>query len=194
MDKDAEPDLVRQDDLSDDAPDDTVADTGPDAGPETGIDDDAAPPNGSETGPRVVTSAEHGYLLDEQVGYLLRRAYQRNSLIFSDLIPGGLTTTQFSVMFRLGEDGPMSQNMLGRSVAMDGATTKGVVDRLVARNLLRTDRDPDDRRRYIISLTPEGIDMLNAAIDRAKEVTRTTLSPLKPAERQTFLRLLKRIV
>lgn len=146
------------------------------------------------TDPKVITSDEHGYLLDEQVGFLLRKAYQRNSLIFSELIPGGLTTTQFSVMYRLGEEGPMSQNMLGRSVAMDGATTKGVVDRLVARKLLQTDRDPDDRRRYIVSLTPEGITLLNSAIEGAKEVTRTTLSPLRPQERKTLLRLLLKII
>ena len=148
---------------------------------------------GQDPEPRIVTSDEHGYQLDEQVGFLLRKAYQRNSLIFADLIPGGLTTTQFSVMFRLGEDGPMSQNMLGRSVAMDGATTKGVVDRLAARGLLRTDRGLEDRRRYVISLTPKGIDILNHAIDRAKEVTRTTLAPLKPAERKTLIKLLKKI-
>lgn len=136
----------------------------------------------------------HGYVLDEQIGYMLRRAYQRNSLIFAELIPGDLTTTQFAVMYRLREQGPMSQNLLGRSAAMDGATTKGVVDRLVRRKLLCTSPDPDDRRRYIVSLTDAGTDLLDSAIEAAKEVTRTMLSPLKPAERRTFLRLLDRLL
>lgn len=138
--------------------------------------------------------SEHGYVLDEQVGYMLRKAYQRNSVIFAELIPGDLTTTQFSVMYRLRKQGPMSQNMLGRSAAMDGATTKGVVDRLVRRELLRTVPDPGDRRRYIVSLTDQGAALLDAAISAASEVTRTTLSPLKPAERRVFLRLLERLL
>ena len=138
-------------------------------------DIDPAPPE-----PTATTGFDtRGYVLDAQVGFLLRKAYQRNSLIFADLIPGSLTTTQFSVMFRLAEQGPMSQNMLGRSVAMDGATTKGVVDRLVARDILRTDPDPDDRRRYIVSLTQDGETLLAQAIHRAHEVTRTTLSALR---------------
>lgn len=132
------------------------------------------------------------YILDQQIGYLLRKAYQRNSLIFNDLIPD-LTTTQFAVMCRLGDVGPMSQNLLGRSVAIDGATAKGVVDRLVSRGLLRTDPDPDDRRRYVVSLTGSGEELLRASLAPAAEVSRTMLSVLRPAERRAFLKMLERM-
>ncbi|MEC3861241.1 MarR family winged helix-turn-helix transcriptional regulator [Mesobacterium sp. TK19101] len=139
------------------------------------------------------TSAEHGYVLDDQIGFLLRRAYQRNSTIFLSKVPGNLTPTQFSVMHRLAEDGPMSQNLLGRSVAMDGATTKGVVDRLIARGLLSTRRDPDDRRRHLVSLSPVGVTLIDKAVEAAKQVTEATLEPLTEKERATLLRLLARI-
>lgn len=139
------------------------------------------------------TSAEHGYLLDDQIGFLLRRAYQRNSTIFLSLVPGNLTPTQFAVMHRLAEDGPMSQNRLGRSVAMDGATTKGVVERLTARGLLTTRRDPEDRRRNLVSLAPEGVALIDEAVEAAKKVTEETLAPLREKDRETLLRLLARI-
>lgn len=139
------------------------------------------------------TSAEHGYLLDEQIGFLLRRAYQRNSTIFLATVPGNLTPTQFAVMHRLAEDGPMSQNLLGRSVAMDGATTKGVVERLIARGLLATRRDPEDRRRHLVSLTAEGVALIDEAVEAAKRVTQETLAPLREKDRETLLRLLARI-
>ncbi|APZ54975.1 MarR family winged helix-turn-helix transcriptional regulator [Salipiger abyssi] len=139
------------------------------------------------------TSAEHGYLLDEQIGFLLRKAYQRNSTLFAELVPGKLTPTQFSVMHRLAEDGPMSQNRLGRSVAMDGATTKGVVDRLIARGLLSTAPDPDDRRRHLVSLTAEGVTLIDEAVEAAIEVSAETLAPLRERERETLLRLLKKL-
>lgn len=110
-------------------------------------------------------------------------------------MPGGLTTTQFSVLYRLGTQGAMSQNMLGRSVEMDGATTKGVVDRLAQRGLLATAPDPADRRRRTaVSPGARRAAVLAGAIAAAKEVTRTTLAPLRPAERKTFLRLLARLM
>ena len=139
------------------------------------------------------TSAEHGYLLYEQIGFLLRKAYQRNSNIFAETVPGKLTPTQFSVMHRLAEDGPMSQNRLGRSVAMDGATTKGVVDRLIARGLLRTAPDPDDRRRHLVSLTPAGVELIDEAVEAAIRVSAETLAPLREREKETLLKLLKKI-
>ncbi len=145
----------------------------------------------SDVRPR--TSAEHGYVLDDQIGFLLRKAYQRNSTLFLSMVPGNLTTTQFSVMNRLAEDGPMSQNHLGRSVAMDGATTKGVVDRLIARGLLQTRRDPQDRRRHLVSLTPEGVAVIDEAVEAAIRVTEETLAPLREKERETLLRLLSKI-
>ena len=131
------------------------------------------------------------YVLEDQI--LLRKAYQRNSTIFLSLVPGNLTTTQFSVMRRIAVDGPMSQNLLGRSVAMDGATTKGVVDRLVKRGLLATRRDPNDRRRHQLSLTPEGEALIAEAVAAAAQVTADTLAPLSSGEQDTLLRLLSRI-
>ena len=67
-----------------------------------------------------------------------------------------VTTTQLAAMARLAELGPMSQNQLGRVTAMDAATIKGVVGRLVTRRLVTTVPSEEDRRRLIVDLTPEG--------------------------------------
>lgn len=143
--------------------------------------------------PQAQTPVDQEYKLDDQIGFLLRKAYQRNSTIFADLVPGRLTTTQFSIMFRLVHDGPMSQNLLGRSVAMDAATTKGVVDRLIARGFLQTRPDLDDRRRHLVSLTEAGTNLTETAIAAATSVTTETLAPLDAAERETLCRLLLKI-
>ena len=96
------------------------------------------------------------FRLDEQIGFLLRRATQRHASVFSDLMIEGLTPTQFAALAKLYECGPLSQNHLGRLTAMDVATIKGVVGRLLKRGYVKVAKDLADRRRSKISLTNEG--------------------------------------
>lgn len=130
------------------------------------------------------------YDLDSQVGFLLRRAYQRHTALFSQHMPDRLTPTQFAAMARLLESGPLSQNLLGREIALDGATIKGVVDRLVARGLLDVRPDPDDGRRSLVSLTDEGRARALEYTEAASAITDATLAPIEASERATLVRLL----
>lgn len=140
-----------------------------------------------------IPKAPRGYRLDSQVGYLLRLASQRHAVIFQKHMIEGLTPMQFSTMLRVAEEGEVSQNQLGRLAAMDVATIKGVVDRLRAKNLLRSTPDLDDKRRSLISLTSEGRGMI-ANLERiGTSITETTLSPLNAAEQATLIKLLQKI-
>jgi MarR family transcriptional regulator, lower aerobic nicotinate degradation pathway regulator len=132
------------------------------------------------------------YVLEDQVGYVLRRVTQRHLAIFSEVVPA-VTTTQFAVMARLAEGGAQSQNQLGRAAAMDGATIKGVVDRLVRQGFVATAPDEADRRRLTVALTDEGLRFFNAQIAAALEVSDKTLEPLSKAEQAQFLALLARL-
>ena len=95
------------------------------------------------------------YVLDEQIGFILRQVSQRHAMIFSRDIGAELTPTQWAALAKLAETGPCSQNQLGRLTAMDVATIKGVIDRLTARGLTETSADPEDGRRLRVSLTRE---------------------------------------
>ncbi|NJM84362.1 MAG: MarR family transcriptional regulator [Tabrizicola sp.] len=132
------------------------------------------------------------YVLDDQIGYVLRRVTQRHLSIFSEHIPE-VTTTQFAVLARLAETGPMSQNQLGRAAAMDAATIKGVVDRLAKLGLVMTAADPDDRRRLTVALSPAGSALFRTRTETALAVSDATLAPLSTAERKTLLALLTRL-
>ncbi|MGF1659206.1 MAG: MarR family winged helix-turn-helix transcriptional regulator [Rubrimonas sp.] len=131
------------------------------------------------------------YILDAQVGYVLRRAHQRHTALFAARMEGGLTPTQFAALSRLAEVGPCSQNHLGRLTAMDVATIKGVVDRLRARGLVASEPDAEDRRRSVIALTEEGRALIGPAQAAGREITEATLAPLTARERATLLRLLR---
>lgn len=133
------------------------------------------------------------YVLDDQIGYVLRRVTQRHLAIFSERVPQ-VTTTQWAVLARLAELGPLSQNHLGRMTSMDAATVKGVVDRLSRLGLVETAADPDDRRRLTVSLTEAGQRAFTDGVTTALKVSAETLGPLTAPERAQLMALLLKLV
>lgn len=132
------------------------------------------------------------YVLEDQIGFRLRLANQRHLEIFAATIPD-VTPTQLATLVKLHELGMVSQNHLGRLVAMDAATTNGVVTRLRKRGLVQTQASTNDLRRLEVSLTPEGADFVAAKMAAAAEVTAQTLRGLSAKEREQLMTLLARI-
>src|SRR5476649_1982631 len=128
--------------------------------------------------PSAEVAAHDHYVLDEQIGFLLRVAVQRHTSIFTTRTIEGLTQTQFAALAKLAEVGPCSQNHLGRLIYLDAATIKGVVDRLGARGFLTALADPNDRRRRALALTERGRQVTQAAQLVAAEITAATLAAL----------------
>ena len=138
--------------------------------------------------------SENGYLLEEQVGHLLRRAHQRATSIFlGEFGDGQPTPTQWAALVKLGGHGALSQNRLGRMTAMDPATIQGVIRRLVERRLIARRADRADRRRSVLTLTPAGRDLVAAHRAAAVRISDATLEPLTARQRAQFLDLLKRL-
>jgi DNA-binding MarR family transcriptional regulator len=133
------------------------------------------------------------YILERQVGFILRQVSQRHAAIFVARIGDDLTPTQWATLAKLLERGPCSQNLLGRHTAMDAATIKGVVDRLSNRGFVETRPDPKDARRLVVVLTPTGREIAERARVNAEAITEETLRPLTAAERSILLKLLERL-
>ena len=142
---------------------------------------------------KSVKPAKSSYVLDEQVGFILRQVWQRHSSIFSRDIGTNLTPTQWAALSKLAETGPCSQNQLGRLTAMDVATIKGVIDRLTARGLTETSQDPEDGRRLLVSLTRAGQQLAEKVAPNALAITRETLAPLDAKEREMLMGLLNKL-
>jgi DNA-binding MarR family transcriptional regulator len=144
---------------------------------------------------KLVEAEEPGgedYRLQDQVGFILRRAHQRHVSIFAAHI-ADLTPPQFAALAKLRDIGETSQNQLGQLIAMDAATVKGVIDRLKARGMVELTRHGMDKRRLLVSLTPEGREAVDRLIPLAQKITEETLSPLTAKEAATFMRLLAKL-
>ena len=146
--------------------------------------------------PKLATGpASRPYRIEEQIGYLLRRAHQRASSIFQTTIGDpNITPTQYSSMVKLNEYTELSQNLLGRLVGMDKATMQGVVRRLKERQLVDSRPDPGDARRTLLSLTTEGQRLVNKLVINGPAVSRETLKPLNTQEQRQLLDLLSKLV
>ena len=142
---------------------------------------------------RGTKPAKPAYVLDDQIGFILRQVSQRHATIFARDIGIDLTPTQWAALAKLVETGPCSQNQLGRLTAMDVATIKGVIDRLTARGVTETSPDPLDGRRLLVSLTKTGQQLAEKAVPNALAISRETLAPLDAREREVLMGLLTKL-
>ena len=133
------------------------------------------------------------YVLTEQIGYLLRLANQRHLEIFHQHMPD-LTPTQFSLLVTMSTCEEASQNELGRQINIDAATTNGVVERLLKKQLICSRIDPTDKRRLRLSLTKAGAQLVAQSIPVAQQITKDTVGSLTPRESRRLTQLLKKLL
>lgn len=144
--------------------------------------------------PEASVTAGLDYVFAEQVGYLLRRAYQRHLAIFqNNAAVDNLTAVQFATLCALDEEGSRSQAELVKATGVDQATIRGIVERLKARDLITLSKDPADGRKVIIAITAAGRSVLRAMTPCALKASEDTLEPLNPAERLALLHTLRKI-
>lgn len=100
-----------------------------------------------------------------------QRAARALSRMFDEALkPVGLTSGQFSLLTSLNRPEPPSIGSVASLLAMDRTTLTANLKPLERRGLLRVEPDPKDRRGRRISLTPEGL----AVLDRATPIWERT--------------------
>ncbi|MFJ2992889.1 MarR family winged helix-turn-helix transcriptional regulator [Pandoraea sp. NPDC087047] len=135
------------------------------------------------------------YDFHDQIGHLLRRAYQRHVSIFQAAIPDSdLTAAQFVALCTVKEKGSCSLNDIVKTTAIDQATIRGVVERLKARNLIEVEPDPTDGRKLLVRATQAGLTLIEQTVPFAEEVTERTYGALNPAERVALMFLMRKMM
>ncbi|WP_329097426.1 MarR family transcriptional regulator [Actinomadura citrea] len=115
-------------------------------------------------------------------------------LVAEGFTAAGARGYHYRLLAALDEYGPSSQADLGRRSGIDRSDVVAALNELAAKNLVDRSPDPSDRRRNVITLTPEGSLHL---MELEKVVTRIQddlLAPLAPDERTRLTELLTRVV
>ncbi|WP_174363749.1 MarR family transcriptional regulator [uncultured Caballeronia sp.] len=134
------------------------------------------------------------YEVSEQIGHLLRKAYQRHLFIFGRSIDDPqLTAVQFAVLSASRKLGPSSMSDLGKATAIDAATVRGIIERLRARDLIELRTNRDDRRKVTVQLTQAGKELVEGVTPVARRISELTMSDLNDAERVAVLYLLRKL-
>ena len=135
------------------------------------------------------------YVIEEQVGYLLRRTYFHHLTIFQQsLDETRLTSVQFAVLYAINKLKECSQKELVEETGIDQATIRGIIQRLKDKLFISQDPDQHDKRKVLIHITASGIPELSQAIPIAASISDLTLAALNPAEKIALKFLLKKIL
>jgi DNA-binding MarR family transcriptional regulator len=105
----------------------------------------------------------------------------------------GLSAFHFAVLALLEEDPRETQAMIADALGYDRSHLVGVLDDLEARELIERRRDPTDRRRHLVTLTPAGRDALERLRSVSREVDEEFFEPLSAQERIQLFGLLSRV-
>ena len=134
------------------------------------------------------------YVLDDQIGFVLRLAVQYHTAIFTSRMVENLTQTQFAALAKIYETRSCSQSDLVKLLTLDSATVNGVVDRLNSRGLVTMTDDPFDRRRQSITLTKAGTALAKKSLAVAAGITEETVSRLTASEQLRLTHLLRKMM
>ena len=124
-------------------------------------------------------------------GFMLRRAHQIASSLFSDQVGElGATPSQYGVLWMLRSRPNLDQIGLARLMGLDRSTTGLVVQKLESAGFVRRRNDAVDGRRKVLELTKSGAEMLESLADPAQRAHDLVLSAFTPREAEQFLALL----
>jgi DNA-binding MarR family transcriptional regulator len=98
-----------------------------------------------------------------------------------------------AVLAVLEEGSRETQGEIADALDYDRGQLVGILDELEGRGLVERQRDPDDRRRHIVRVTPAGRKELTKVRALARRLDDELLAPLDDRERAQLQELLRRL-
>jgi DNA-binding MarR family transcriptional regulator len=101
----------------------------------------------------------------------LRRATRGITQLYeAEMAPGGLKVTQLPILVALRSEGDLSVTRLAGALSLDRTTLTRNLSVLEQRGLIRTEENDGDARVRMVSITPEGADVLAGALSCWEDV------------------------
>ena len=120
---------------------------------------------------------------------LSRVVYRRTS---EELL--GLRLKDYVALAHLGERSGISQQEMGSMLCVDANNLVILLNELEAAGLVLRRRDPSDRRRHLVDITPKGRRALERAEQNIANIEDEVLGALSPKERTSLRRMLAKAI
>jgi DNA-binding MarR family transcriptional regulator len=149
------------------------------------------------TVPHSASREKTGRLPEELVAsstFLLKRlGFAAKERSMDAYEPTGLHPYHSAILMVLDERSHETQGSIADALGYDRGQLVGLLDELEEKGLVQRRRDPNDRRRHLVTLTADGTKALRRLRMLAREVENDFLSPLTDVERAELHALLLRL-
>jgi MarR family transcriptional regulator, lower aerobic nicotinate degradation pathway regulator len=132
-------------------------------------------------------------LLANSAFLLARLGFAFKAKAIKEVDQAGFSLYDYSVLALLAEEVRETQATIADALQLDRSQLVGILDSLEDRDLIERQRDPNDRRRHIVSLTAEGRSQLGRLRLIVKRLEEELLAPLDDESRSTLHELLLRL-
>jgi DNA-binding MarR family transcriptional regulator len=106
----------------------------------------------------------------------------------------GVTADQFVLLACLAEQDAITQQELARRASSDPSTTRAMLVLLEGRGLVARQRDPDDSRARVVTLTAKGRRLYDRLWDTSEPIRVQLLSGFAPDEPCWLVDCLRRLI
>jgi len=126
-------------------------------------------------------------------GHLFWRAQARVAAALADVLPAGVDIHEYAALLALAGGVTRSQKSLAETIGVSRTTMVKVAAHLSAQGLVERVRNPDDRRSYALTRTPDGAAAARAWKRHADELERSITASFTTPERAEMHRMLARV-
>jgi MarR family transcriptional regulator, lower aerobic nicotinate degradation pathway regulator len=129
--------------------------------------------------------------LSSSIGFLLARlgiGFKQQVIANAD--EHGYELYDYGVLALLAEGARETQSTIAEALDVDPSRMTGLLDSLEGRGFVERQRDPQDRRRHVVRITPAGKRELTRLRGLVRRLEDAYLAPLDEAKRATLFGLL----
>jgi DNA-binding MarR family transcriptional regulator len=109
--------------------------------------------------------------------------------IAGELSPGAVSFPQYVLLGHITSLGALSMSEIAESMSHTTAAATGLVDRLVKLGFVRRSVSPDDRRKVLVDITPQGEVLVNRIRHDIFEAVNRVMDHLDPEEQHMWLKI-----